>query len=195
MRPERDEQAEQGGRVYEVFRAGESVLEAAAGETVELAFGRDDVDLKEIRPGQQVWKTDDAALARRLRKSFSGGKPQRRVPLDVTVDAAVGEPLRITARAASGFTCQLQSPQPLETAQKHPLTAEVLREQLGRLGTTVYELRNLDARIDGRPMVPLSVLGKLRHEMVRLLDAAAEQPPVRPVATAVVAGPLRNLAH
>ena len=44
---------------------------------------------------------------------------------------------------------------------------DVLNEQLGRLGGTVYELRNLAARIDGQPMVPLSVLGKLRHEMVR----------------------------
>ena len=176
---DRDERAEQGGRVYEIFRAGASVPDAAAGDTVELAFGRDAVDLKEVRPGQQVWKTDDAALAQRLRRSFSGGRPQRRVALDVTVEAAIGEPLRIAARAASGFTCQLQSPQPLETARKHPLTAELLGEQLGRLGATVYELRNLDARIDGRPMIPLSVLGKLRHEMVRLLDEAAERPPCR----------------
>ena len=52
-------------------------------------------------------------------------------------------------------------------AQKHPLTIEVLREQLGRLGTTNYELANLTAEIVGRPMVPLSVLGKLRHAVGR----------------------------
>ena len=62
------------------------------------------------------------------------------------------------------------------------MTAETLSEQFGRLGKTPYELRRLDAKIDGRPMVPLSVLGKLRHEMVRQLDAAAPQPPQRTIA-------------
>jgi U32 family peptidase len=182
----RGEQAEQGGRVYEIFREGEPLADAAAGGTVELAFGHDAIDMEEIRPGQQVWMTDDAALTRRLRKSFSGGKPKRRVALDLLVEAAVGQPLRITAQAASGAACRLQSPQPLETAVKHPLTSTLLGEQLGRLGSTVYELRHLEARIDGQPMIPLSVLGKLRHEMLRLLDEAADRPPIRPLAAEAV---------
>ena len=68
-------------------------------------------------------------------------------------------------------------PQVLAEARKHPLTADMLAEQFGRLGGTAYQLRRLEARIEGRPMVPLSVLGKLRHEMVRLLDAAAVELP------------------
>jgi U32 family peptidase len=34
-------------------------------------------------------------------------------------------------------------------------------------------LRNLEARIDGQPMAPLSVLGALRHKMIDTLNAAA----------------------
>jgi len=171
-----------GGRVYEVFHNGQSANGAVAAGLVELTFGRGRLDWAVIRPGQQVWKTHDPQLARRLRKSYAGTKPHRRVPLDLLVEAAAGRPLHIIGRAASGATCRLQSPQPLQEAVKHPLTAEVLAAQLGRLGNTVYQLRHLDARINGRPMMPLSLLGKLRHEMVRQLDEALTQAPQRPMA-------------
>jgi putative protease len=94
------------------------------------------------------------------------------VPLDLTIEAAVGRKICVTARSATGATCRVESDHVLEEAHRHPLTVESLREQFGRLGTTVYELRELDARIEGRPMAPLSVLGQLRQEMVRLIDAA-----------------------
>ena len=139
----RSEDAEQGGRVYEVFqRRPLASTESVAAGVVELAFGHGALDCDAIQPGQKLWKTDDPELARRLRKSFSGSTPQRRVPLDVTVDGGRG-PSRSRSKPGRrpGPTCRLESPQPLEEARKHPLTAEMLREQLGRLGGTVYELR------------------------------------------------------
>ena len=142
-----------------------------------MAFGRDALELDRLQPGQELWKTDDPQIDRRLRKTFADGRTQRRVPLDLTVEAAVGRKLCVSVRAGTGATCRVESEQELEEARRHPLTAEVLREQFGRLGTSVYELRGLEARIEGRPMVPLSVLGQLRHEMVRLLDAAAVEVP------------------
>jgi putative protease len=168
----RPEEPEQGGRVYELFRGGRSLDEGISSGVVELAFGRGDLDLKQVSPGDRVWKTDDPELTRRLRQSFAGSQARRRVPLDVHVTARVGQRLRIVARAASGATAVLQSPEPLVEAVRHPITAELLRTQLGRLGTTVYELRWLECDVDGQPMVPLSVLGKLRHEMIERLDAS-----------------------
>jgi putative protease len=47
----------------------------------------------------------------------------------------------------------------------------VLRQQLGRLGGTGFVLERLAATIDGQPMVPLSILGGLRREMVARLQA------------------------
>ena len=180
----------QGGRVYEVFDRKRSVTEPVAQGLVELSFGRGSLDFSRIRPGQKVRKTDDPQLVRRLRKTYAAGRSQRRVPLDLSVEAAVGRPLCITARADSGAACRIEASQVLEEAVQHPLTLEVLRQQLGRLGGSVYELRHLEARIDGRPMTPLSVLGQLRHELVRQLDAAAVKPPARKVASESVL-PLR----
>ena len=115
------------------------------------------------------------------------------------VEAAPGRPFRVTARADSGAECSLQSSQNLQEAIRHPLTAEVLAEQFGRLGGTAYALRRMDARIEGRPMAPLSVLGKLRRELIERLDAsAAQRPPLHvaaesPLAAmrAAIGGPAR----
>jgi U32 family peptidase len=172
---------EQGCRVYEVFQQGRSLEEPIAQGHVELTFGRDALDLSRVQPGQRVWKTDDPELMRRLRKSYEGDQARRRVALDLVVEATVGRCLRIRGQAASGAVCLVVSPDPLAEAQKHPLTLSVLREQLGRLGGTIYELRHLEAKIDGQPMIPLSVLGKLRHGMVEQLDASLAQPPARMV--------------
>ncbi len=164
---------EQGGRVYEVFQKGRSQKGAIHAGEVELAFGRRDIDVSQIHPGLQVWKTDDPELTARWRKTYAANQPQRRTPVDLNVEAAVGQPLEITARTDGGVECRLSSEQPLEAAVRHPLTHEVLEQQLGRLGGTAYELRTVTATIEGAPMVPLSVLGKLRHALVQKLEAAA----------------------
>jgi putative protease len=64
------------------------------------------------------------------------------------------------------------STEPAREAAKHPLDETVLREQLGRLGQTPFELRQLTATISGRPMLPFSLLGRLRHDLAAALDAA-----------------------
>lgn len=170
--------AEQGGRVYEVFCRGRSVEEPIASGTVELTFGHGTIEFSRLYPGQKLWKTDDPELTRRLRRTYTT-ENRRRVPIDLEVEAAVDRPLKIVARTAAGATAQVESEEPLQPARKHPLSAELLREQLGRLGETAYELRDLQAQIEGGPMAPLSVLGKLRHAMVEQLDAAMQAPPPR----------------
>ena len=165
-----------GGRVYEVFQAGQSLLEPVTSGRVELAFGRDAFDLDRVAPGQAVWKTDDPQLAARLRKTFTADAPLRRQPIDLHVTAAEGAAVRVVARTALGISAAVASAEPARPATKHPLDAATLRDQLGRLGGTAYELRDLTADIQGRPMLPFSLLGKLRHDLVAALDAATTVP-------------------
>jgi len=161
-----------GGRVYEVFQAGQSEIEPVTGGRVELAFGRDAVDLAAIAPGQAVWKTDDPQLTARLRRTFTGDTPLRRQPIDVHVRAAPDAPVHVVARTAAGVACEVVSTEPAREATKHPLDEATLCDQFGRLGGTPYELRALTAEIVGRPMLPFSLLGRLRHDLVTTLDAA-----------------------
>ncbi len=176
---DRQREQEEGGRVYEIFRDGLSISDAVANDDVELAFGHGAIDFQKLSPGQAIWKTDDPQLTARLRKTFSGTKSVRRMPLQLHAEAAVGKPLKITGQAANGATCDVQSDAPLEAAQKHPLTVEVLEKQLGRLGKTAFQLEHVTASIEGQPMVPLSVLGNLRHTLVAQLETASLARPTR----------------
>ncbi len=174
----RSEGQEQGGRIYEIFQHGHSLKERVAAGCVELTFAHGSIDFDRFYPDQCLWKTDEPDLTHALRKTYRGQQPQRRLPVDLEVEAAVGRPLSIVARSG-GASLRLESPQPLAEAIRHALSAEVLREQLGRLGGTHYELAGLEARIIGRPMIPLSVLGKLRHALVERLDASLGDRPRR----------------
>ncbi len=181
-----------GGRVYEIFQQGRSLTEPVESGVVELAFAHGAIDWQLIEPGQRVWKTDDPELTSRLRKSFTSQVPLRRTPVDLAVRATARQPLEVVAQTASGVTCAVVSSQACEEARKHPLTEETLGEQFGRLGGTPFELRNLTAQIDGRPMLPLSVLGKLRHTLVERLTELSEMPPHRAIAAEPVLPSLRG---
>jgi putative protease len=169
-----------GGRVFEIFDRGRSVPGPIMAGRVELAFAREGFDLAAVRRGQTVWKTDDPRLTARLRKSFSGTAPVWRRPVDLHVEVAVDRPVRVVATTAGGVRCEVASAEPAREATKHVIDVAVLREQFGRLGATPYELHELTAAIVGRPMVPLSVLGRLRHDLVAGLDAAAVAGPREP---------------
>lgn len=174
------EGAEQGGRVFALCRDGQPIEGELSAGLVELAFGRGAIDLSALGPGQRLWKTDDPRLNARLRKSFTSADPQRRRPVRLLVVARVGEPLRVTASIEGGPRCESASAAPLEAATRHPAAEPLFREQLGRLGGTVYELAALECVVEGGPMVPLSVLGAVRRELVARLDAAgADAPPRR----------------
>jgi putative protease len=189
----RAESQETGGRVFEIFARGEAVAEVEGG-TVELAFMRGAIDFSLLRPGLAVWKTDDPQLTQRLRRTFTGAESLRRMPLEIVVRAETGHRLTIDARAGRA-ACRVESPESLQAARKHPITVELLREQFGRLGGTPLELRHLEAHIAGGPMIPLSVLGKLRHAMVAELEAALAAAPARQIAAAPVLPGLRPAAE
>ncbi len=183
---------EQGGRVYEVWQRDQKLDHPVSTGLVELSFQRGSIDFERLWPGQQLWKTDDPKLTTRLRKSFTSADPLRRVPLDLRVEAHVGQVLRIIGHSTNGAACDVSSPLPLEAARKHPVTDDFLWSQLGRLGQTVYELRNLDAVIDGSPMIPLSVLSELRHKMIRQLEGSAARVPMRRIASESALAALRE---
>jgi len=190
---------EQGGRVYEVARVGPARggrssrspagPEGLSAGPAELGFGRRDLDVRQVRPGQRVWKTDDPELTRRLRQTFEGA-PRRKVALDLTIRAVVGEALRLEARAANGATARVESDAPLAVASNQPATAGALREQADRFGGTIYELGTFAAEIEGGPLVPRSVLNALRRDLVDRLDVVPLAP-ARQIASGPVLPDLR----
>jgi len=163
------QQEEAGGRVYEVWRGGRRVDGAESGE-VELAFG--ELDWSRVRAGDRVWKTDDPAVNRRLRATFESIR--RREPVDAVVEGRAGSPMRLTLAGAS-----VESARPLEPARTRPLTPEYLREHLGRLGGTPFELGSLDVRLEGNVILPVSRINDMRRRAVEELDRTRRAAPAR----------------
>ena len=163
----RPDEKEEGGRVYQV--------EPGRADTV-LRFGQGDINFSRIQPGQRVWKTNDPELDRRLRQSYAGEKIRFRRPVQMEVHGHAGAPLTLILRDHEGQTVSVDSSAPLAPAEKQPLTGERLRDQLGRLGGTPFELGDLDNHLAGDVILPLSELNELRRRAVGELEARRAAP-------------------
>lgn len=183
---------EQGGRVYDIRRRSLPVEGTAESGVVELSFQHGAIDFELLRPGLAVWKTDDPQLTNRLRKTFTGPDPLRKIEIDIRVRAVAGEPLVLEARAPDGQSASVTAAEPLVAARTRPASEAFFQEQLDRLGASVFALRAVETEIAGGPMVPLSVLSGLRRELVERLETVLRTPPARRIAEASVQPKLRE---
>jgi len=171
---------EEGGRVYDVRRQGVKVEgEMQEGTIIEIVPGRNDVDLRKVKPGDRIWKTSDPALDKRLRATFETEKPYRVFPLHVKVEGREGEPLRtVWTDVNKGTTVEVESELPLERAEKRPMDRALLEEQLGRLGGTLFQLEQLTVDLAGDLILPIRELNRLRREAAERLAGERPKPPV-----------------
>lgn len=171
---------EEGGRVYDLRRQGVKIEGEAQENTVlEIVPGRNDVDLRKVKPGDRIWKTSDPALDKRLRQTFETDKPYRVFPVHVHVEGKEGEPLRTRwTDLNKGTTVEAASELPLERAEKRPMDRALLEEQLGRLGGTLFQLEGLELALEGELIVPIRELNRIRREAVERLAGERPKPPV-----------------
>ncbi|MEL6382802.1 MAG: DUF3656 domain-containing protein [Cyanobacteria bacterium J06626_18] len=160
---------EEGGRVYGV--------QPKRGKATFLTFGRRDVNLKRVRVGDKLWKTNDPELDKAVRQSYAGETPQFQRPIAIEVQGAEGTPLVAIAHDAQGHIAQVESTMPLVAAHSKPLTYERLTQQFSRLGNTPFLLERLTAHLEGDVMLPVSELNRLRRELVAQLKTQRAQPP------------------
>jgi putative protease len=168
------EEPEEGGRIYHAVPRGRSL---------ELQFGNGALNPARIRPGDLVWRTHDPELEKVARPYTQAAAPVRRQPLRARVTAHEGAPLLVewALLEQPGLRVTVASPEPLGRAQSRALTPEALREQLGRLGNTAYELAELELDQRGLPFAPSSLLNQLRREAVERLAEQQGRPPERQV--------------
>jgi putative protease len=165
----RPEEKEQGGRVYEVS------ANAKLRGIVEISFKNDSLDLGSITPGAIVWKTDDPEVRKGLEQSYSREMVVRRSPVRARVEARADRPLILELADDVGNVARVESAGAMEVARKHALSLDMLREQLGRLGDTPFELAGLTAQPLEPVMAPKSVLNDLRRRAVDELMAIRDR--------------------
>ncbi len=163
----RPDEREEGGRVYQVDTRGPETT---------LRFGHGDIDWHCVRPGQLVWKTNDPALDREVRATFEGNQIRFARPISLQVHGRVGTPLTLIANDGCGHVVKIESAIALAAAEKHPLTTERLREQLGRLGGTPFKLGELKSFLEGEMILPVSELNRVRRDAVAKLEKLRTAP-------------------
>jgi U32 family peptidase len=166
----RPEENEEGGRVYEIQIA------KSENRSSELRFGRGDIDFARVHVGDKLWKTDDPELNRDLRRTFAGDAPRFLRAVDLEIHGLAGKPMTVIVRDEAGHVVKVESTMPLATAEKLPLTEEKLREQLGRLGGTPFNLGALKNFLSGDVLLPVSELNRMRREFVSELEKLRAQP-------------------
>lgn len=123
-----------------------------------------------IRVHDRVFKIFDDELTSEARKYFSG-KPVRKIFVDASVFARVGEPLTLNFTDSDGNSATASTKFLCEAAKNRPLTLETLEKQFGRLGNSIFALRNgISADIDANLMVPISEMNDLRRKVVAELE-------------------------
>jgi putative protease len=180
--PEQDEQGGRVGavRVLNAGGAGSAKPQApgkkpqAGGARVEVGFHAGSVNLKSIEVGSIVWRTDDPAVRKRLEQTFARDQVVHRRRVDVHVAARAGGRLTLQFREESGRSATVESDEVVREAINRPLTVDVAREQLGRMGDSPFELGTvtLEGGVASLPvMAPKSVLNELRRRAVARLTS------------------------
>jgi putative protease len=147
---------EPGGRVSYVWRRNTRVDQADRPDAVEFEVW----DCPPPQVGWKIWKTSDPAMYRALRGTFEKTTGAR-IPVDAEVEED-GQTLRVSF--SDGVHRVKGETGPLQVALKRPLTADYLRQQLGRMGSTPFELRALEVKL-GQVMVPVRQLNELRRRL------------------------------
>ncbi len=164
------QEAEEGGRVFSVAAGAEGKL--------EIRFGNGAIDWGRVRTGDRLWRTHDPDLDKVVRPFLAPAAPAHRQPLRVSVIARAGEPLLTTWSLNEDpySTVRVESRTALGTAEQKHITEVFLRDQLGRLGSTPYELAELEIDTAGQPFAPASLLNHVRRDAVEQLSALQGEP-------------------
>lgn len=114
--------------------------------------------------GDSVYKISDKNLNLSLRKVLDG-KCHRKVPVDMQLHCGVNENVELSIVDDDGNRFMTKSEYVTKEAINKPLTFESAMVSLSKLGDTPFSLRNLEAKINGNVLVPVSVLNELRREL------------------------------
>ncbi|MEA4927028.1 MAG: U32 family peptidase [Syntrophomonadaceae bacterium] len=148
--------------VKEMKVNGKKVAGARPGEIIEIKLeGR-------VFEHDRVFKTHDEDLLQEAQESM---RPDALagIPVDAYVYIEAGQALRLVLADDKGNQAETATVTPAQIAEQHPLTEEILRRKIGRLGHTPFALRDLYLNGDKNLLVPLSELNEARRRAAELL--------------------------
>jgi putative protease len=165
-------EGELGGRVWEIVVNRERVERAEAGDEALIWLGPDR-EITGVSAGARVWKTNDPLADKEIQTWIA--REAHRTPIDLRISGRFGEAPVLEAVSARGASARVTFDTPLEPARSAPLTMEVLREKLGKLGDSPFTLGALHSDLPEGAMLPVSSLNRARRALTEALMASAQR--------------------
>ncbi len=139
-----------------------------------------------LRVGTPIHRNRDQAFERQLEKASA----ERRIPLSLRfAETADGFALRLCDDEGISAVAHLTNAR--EAAQNAERALSSLRENLGKLGTTIYSAEAIELDIAAPWFIPASAVNALRRAAVEALDAARIAAYKRPARRAALEPPAR----
>lgn len=151
--------------VKELFRMGRPVESVESGKRAEVVVER---DRHLIKTGDRVYRVFNSRLAQLAEQSFKRPvKSRYPLKIDITFD----ENGKVFARAeADGETIKLESSVKLEAARSNATTADIVINQLSKLGGTPYIAGEFRVNLPEGIYIPVRELNRVRREIVEALN-------------------------
>jgi len=124
-------------------------------------------EFKNLRKGLEINRNRDMDWVRTLEKKSS----DRRIGLWAAL-AETADGFALTLTDEDGFVGSASLAQAHQAATDAAKAEATLREQLGRFGTTIFEINDISLRMNQPWFVPASSLNQLRRDAVAQLEAA-----------------------
>ena len=119
----------------------------------------------DIRPDLDVYQTWDKRLMDELKQRYQS--LTRKVPVSAYISLHAGMPAELTFRAGA-FSAAVHGDVPVP-AQNQPLTRDLVSQQIGRLGNTIFEMREFRADMEEGLYLNRSSLNDLKNNAAELL--------------------------
>lgn len=156
-----NEQEDAGCIVNYLYRNGQLINHAKAGETVEINR------IQGVKKGDKVLLTSDSEQLERLASTYQ--KSTRKIQINGRFKAVQNQPIELTFWDEEGFKATLCGIN-AELALKTPISEERIIQQCSKLGGTAYQLNDLKIILDERTTFPISALNELRRSVLNELD-------------------------
>ncbi|MGP8324048.1 MAG: DUF3656 domain-containing U32 family peptidase [Methanosarcinaceae archaeon] len=155
---------ETGAIVFRMYEDNRIINHAGAGMVIKIPFRTN------VHKGITVYKTLDKALMESLKKTFTSPVPIRKILVTITAKAVKGKPFELVIEDTDLNTVRLESEYVVEQATKKPTTISQIKQQLVKLGNTVFDVFSIDVELEDDIFVPVSLLNNIRKDAISRLD-------------------------
>lgn len=161
---------EVGGRVWTILRDEQDVPHAEANDEVLLWLGPD-TKVGRAEPERNIWRTNDPSRDKATLTEVE--RSPKRTRLHVRVKGRLGEMPQFQARTDAGLSCAVVGDAPVTEASRGAPILDVLRDKLGRLGDTPFELGDVEIDLPPGAMIPPSSINRARRAIAVAIAANA----------------------